>query len=249
MTPQDTTTTGDAWDQYGPAYDMPPFHGQPRTYMIASMPRSGSHMLGHLLHATGDLGSPLEYVHPRHLAKWQAKLGTEGTSETLRAVMARRTSPSGWFGVKAHWPQFTTARKDPALMSTLNVQDWIQITRDDKVAQAISLVIAKQTNAWISFHEAKHEPSYDFDAIAEGIRGLEKQEAAWSAYFAEQGISPYVVVYEELLADPARVVSEICTRLGVPVPAELPSPATARQATAINEEWHARYVADAARSS
>jgi LPS sulfotransferase NodH len=231
-----------AWDQFGSEYDQPPFHGTPRTYVIASLPRSGSHMLGHLLHGTGQLGSPLEYVHPRHLAKWQDLLDQPTPAAALRAVMARRTSPSGWFGVKAHWKQYAGVLEDPDVMEVLDVQDWIRITRADKVAQAVSLVIAQQTKAWISFHEAKKEPTYDFDAIAKGVRAFERQESSWDAYFTEHALTPHVVVYEDMLADPARTVADVCTRLDVPVPATLPEPGTTRQATAVNARWRERYL-------
>ena len=37
------------WTQFGSSYDYPCFESQPRTYLIASTPRSGSHYLGHKL--------------------------------------------------------------------------------------------------------------------------------------------------------------------------------------------------------
>jgi LPS sulfotransferase NodH len=49
------------WNQFGAAYDFPDFSGAFRNYLIASTPRCGSHYLGHLLRATGRLGSPLEF--------------------------------------------------------------------------------------------------------------------------------------------------------------------------------------------
>lgn len=230
------------WDQYGPAYDQPRFDGHPRTYMIASMPRSGSHMLGHLLLSTGLLGSPLEYVHPHHFTQWQQHLGEDDRAATLRGIMARRTTPNGRFGVEAHWPQFSRSlEEDVELLEVLDIQDWLRSTRRDKVAQAVSLVIARQTKAWISFHQEKQEPVYDFEAIATAVRGLKKQEAAWDTFFAGCGITPHVVVYEEMLADPAQTVAGVCRHLDVPVPESLPEPMTARQATARNAEWHQRY--------
>ena len=42
-----------------------------RTLIIASTPRSGSHMLGHSMIETGVMGRPFEYVAPRNLARWK----------------------------------------------------------------------------------------------------------------------------------------------------------------------------------
>lgn len=102
-------------------------------------------------------------------------------------------------------------------------------------------MIARQTKCWISFHQEKQEPVYDFEAIETAVRELEEQESAWDAFFTRRGLTSHVVVYEEMLADPARTVAEVCGHLGVPVPTSLPEPRTVRQATARNVEWRDRY--------
>lgn len=245
MTSDDAAARG--WDQFGAYYDQPPFSGTPRTYLLASVPRSGSHMLGHLLHAAGGLGSPLEYLQLKNLAAWQQQLGTADRASTLRGIMARRTSPTGWFGVKAHWAQLAQVLDDASLMELLDVREWVRITRTDTVAQAISLLIASQTNAWISFQDATREPTYDFDAIAERVRVVEQADAAWDAFFTARGIEPLVVVYEDLLVDPAAAVRAVCERLGVAAPATVPQAGTARQGTELNARWRERFLAESSR--
>jgi len=146
------------WDQFGQDYDHPPFEGTPRLYLIASTPRSGSHFLGHQLLQTGALGSPLEYFHKPHLERWAAEFGTTDFPSTMARLYARRTSPSGWFGAKAHWTQFIPIAQRPNLLSFLGIQTYIEIVRRDRIAQAISFVIAQQTKAWISFHDQQGEP-------------------------------------------------------------------------------------------
>ena len=232
------------WDQFGPEYDLPPFGGRARTYVIASTRRSGSHMLGHLMLATGRLGSPLEYLQPSNLGAWQERLGTDSPAATVRALMARRSSADGWFGVKAHWPHVEAALADPELVAALDVRDWVRIVRRDKVAQAVSLVIAGQTGAWISFVRARRRPEYDRDAVASALRSVHAADAAWDQFFAASSADPYVVVYEELLADPDAVLAGVCERLGVPAPTEPVRAATERQATDVNEEWRARFLAE-----
>ncbi|MEX0426261.1 Stf0 family sulfotransferase [Nocardioides sp. DS6] len=232
------------WDQFGPEYDQPSYYGPVKTYAIASMPRSGSHMLGHMLWSTGSLGSPLEYIHPKHLATWQRLLGTASPADTIREVKSKRTSANGWFGFKAHWPHFDRTRHDDELMSELDVQSWIRITRRDVVSQAVSLVIARQTKAWISFHEASGEPVYDFESIQGAVDDLTKQEEAWDAYFRESGIDPLVVVYEDMLADQPGVVAAVARALGVRVPDSIPPSRTERQATSLNREWRERYLSE-----
>lgn len=230
------------WDQFGPAYDLPPFDGRARVYLIASSPRTGSHYLGHLFRACGDMGAPLEYLHPRHLADWGERLGTAGAAETLRAVQRRRTSPSGWFGVKAHWAQFAAVEEAPA------VERWVRIVRQDALDQAISLVVAKQTRSPISFRPATGELAYDRAAIAAALARLATDAAGWDDFFAAEGVTPLRIAYEDLVARPLAALNAARAHLGLLVLAALPDGdgMPARQATATNARWRARYLEETA---
>jgi LPS sulfotransferase NodH len=232
-----------SWDQFGAAYDLAPYDGWPATYLIASTPRSGSHYLGHLLFETGLFGSPLEYLHPAHLATWQDRLGTRDVASTLRALFRRRTSASGWFGIKAHWSHFAPISADPFLLGLLDLRHHIRIVRQDRLAQAISFVIAEQTQSWISFNAASTAPSYDPEAIAAALRLIETQSLAWDDYFRRSGVVPVEIAYEALMAHPAEAVDGLRAVFGLES-----IPATRRavrmpemQASAQNAEWHARY--------
>src|SRR6186713_2298385 len=94
---------GDVVTGYEPEFDFPARNGPPELpWMLASVPRSGSTYVSHLLWATGCLGAPLEYLNfepsgpygfasdssPRQAALWDR-------------VVRHRTSPNGVFGLKA----------------------------------------------------------------------------------------------------------------------------------------------------
>jgi len=234
------------WDQFGSDYDQPPFAGNPRLYLIASTPRSGSHFLGHLLMETGALGSPLEYFLPQHLRRWMELLGTKDFKTTMARLVARRTSPTGWFGAKAHWEQFAPIAGNDALLRFLRIETYIEIRRRDRVAQAISYVIAKQTDAWISFQHSTAEPRYDFDAIRRVVKAIDQSIAHWQCFFEAQGITPVTVEYEELTADPAAIVDRIMAHCGVSRRGAEPRWQPRRQASNINARWQERYLADLA---
>jgi len=233
-----------SWDQFGPDYDHPPFKGTPRLYLIASSQRSGSHYLGHLLLETGALGSPLEYFHPQHLRKWMEVLGTRDFPATMSRLVARRTSPSGWFGAKAHWRHFAPIANNDRLLRFLDIETYIEIRRRDRIAQAISYVIAHQTQAWISFHDRKAEPRYDFAAIRKVCEALDQDIAHWHRFFEQQGITPLTVEYEDLVADPAATVDRIMAHCGVSRAGAEPRWQPCRQASDINARWQERYLAD-----
>jgi len=199
-------------------------------------------MLCYMLQETGELGSPQEYLHPKHLSAWREHLGEPNTASVVSSIMARRTSPSGWFGVKAHWTQFANQIEDDDVMKTLDIQGWIRISRTDRIAQAVSLAIARQTNAWIGFQDAQNEPVYDFKIIASAARGIRRMEEGWDRYFSKNEITPLVIEYENMIVNPGKVVADTCRHLGVAVPDQLPEPRTARQASKLNAEWRERFI-------
>lgn len=232
-----------AWDQFGPDYDFPEFSGEPRSYLIATTPRCGSHYLGHLLCGTGVLGSPLEYFSKGRLRDWQERLEATDRQDLFRKLFRRRTSPNGWFGVKAHWPQFQQIIDDPPLYGLFHFERFIHIERSDRLAQAISWVIAQQSAAWISFHEASEEPTYDFAAIQNALAVIDAQTATWKAFFNARGIEPLTVLYEDLITAPDATIDRILTHCNVTRDPALarPTDVPQQQASPRNQEWAERY--------
>ena len=236
------------WDQFGPDYDFPEFSGKPQSYLIATTPRCGSHLLGHLLCATGVLGSPLEYFSKGRLRDWQERLKADTHHDLFQKLFRKRTSPNGWFGVKAHWPQFQQILDDASVYDLFAFKRFIHIKRRDRLAQAISWVIAQQNAAWISFHEPTQEPTYDTAAIENALSVIDTQTAAWKQFFAAQGITPLVVIYEDLVANPDATIDGVLTHCGVDRDPTLarPTHTPQQQASARNQAWADRYKKETA---
>ena len=76
------------------------------------------------------------------------------------------------------------------------------------------------------------------------MRTIHQHNAAWREWFAEFGISPHVVRYEDLAADMVEVTRGILDFLGLSLPAgrEI-RPRHRRQADRLNDEWINRYRA------
>lgn len=229
------------WNQYGPDFDFPAFTGRVRHYLLATLPRSGSHFLANLLFQTGVAGCPHEYFNPIHLKAWRKKLETADETGTLAAIRAQRTAPSGLFGVKSHWPHFTAIRD--RLPDDMVFERAVHITRANTIAQAVSLVIAQQTKAWISHHEPVGEPAYDRDAIEAAIHRIKQQEAAWNTHFQACDLPVLRLEYEALVNDPAGTVETVTGFLGVSFDrCRLDLEAGPRkQAGALNETWERRF--------
>lgn len=122
----------------------------------------------------------------------------------------------------------------------------VRVTRADKVAQAVSLWRAVQTQNWRAGRErGADEAQYVFAGIDHLVRQLTEQDAAWRTWLDETGRHALDISYDELARDVAGTVGRVLAALGLPAE-ELPAPATRRQADERSEAWAERYRAERA---
>ncbi len=207
---------------------------QPHTsYLICATPRSGSSLLCEALRNTGKAGRPEEFFLPRNEPVWQGRWNTSTYAEYLAEAIKQGTTPNGVFGAKIMWGYFDDfasklpqlagfkASSNHALMTSIfpNLH-YIWIRRRDKVRQAISHAKARQTNVWrletAIATLSRNEPTFFFEQIDFMIREIEAHEAAWQHYFAESGIQPLVVVYEDLVLKYKETAIQILNYLNIP---------------------------------
>jgi LPS sulfotransferase NodH len=162
----------------------------------------------------------------------------------LGEVARTRTTPNGVFSMKIHWDQWNSKFLELNLSTDLwHVPvHWIRIVRSDDVAQAISFVIADQTDAWVGTTASLPSATYDEDAIKARLAVIEEYNAGWDSYFSSTGIKPYEIKYETYIEDRSRAVSEVLAWLGLEQ-ADLELGSNIRQASAQNQEWHERFLA------
>ena len=89
------------------------------------------------------------------------------------------------------------------------------------------------------------ELRFDIARIDALVQVIESHEAAWQHYFAANGIRPFMVIYEELVAAYEQTAIQILHELNIPVPEPLQfAPRRMKQqADALTEEWVRRYRA------
>ncbi|MET0685147.1 MAG: Stf0 family sulfotransferase [Solirubrobacteraceae bacterium] len=174
----------------------------------------------------------------------------------LEWTLEQGTTPNGVFGAKLMWGylgDFATllrgiegnaGRPVPELLArSFPGLRYVQITREDKVRQAVSLWKAVQTQAWRQDGGGaageKAEPVFSFRAINFLVRQLTAHDASWDAYFLGLGVESLKVTYEELAADPDPVIRRVLAHVGAEVPADLriDAPKLQVQADARSEEW------------
>ena len=223
---------------------------EPRaSYMVCSIPRSGSSLLCELLAGTGLAGAPAEFFHPDKMAALRRRWQVESLDDYLRELTARKTSPNGVFGIKAHWGQYQPLFGESDPRSVLPTARLILITRRDRLRQAVSWVRALQTLKWAAEDSPRVERAamFDGDHITRKLGRIGREEEAWEALFDRHGIVPHRVVYEDFVETREETVRAVLDALGVDAPADLrlPAPALDRQADELSEEWVERYLAEA----
>jgi LPS sulfotransferase NodH len=223
---------------------------EPRaSYLVCSIPRSGSSLLCELLAGTGLAGAPAEFFHPDKMAALQERWGVDELGDYLRALLARKTSPNGVFGAKAHWAQYQPVFGESDPRTVLPGLRLVFITRRDRLRQAVSWVRALQTLKWATEDSPRVERPEIFDQehITQKLGRIDREEEVWESLFDRHEIEPHRVVYEDFVEAQEETVRAVLDGLGVDAPADLslPSPVLDRQADERSDEWVERYLAEA----
>jgi LPS sulfotransferase NodH len=234
-------------EQFSPDKDFDTFDGVPKVLVIAFTPRCGSHMLGHTLYETGAFGFPLEYVNPFNLAEWRRRLGKRRTTDVLRDLQRRRTSPNGVFGIKLGYSHLDQLGGSRRLTTVLPKARYVLLRRENLISQAVSYAKAKQTGVWISGQRpTRDEAHYDFRSIRRCLRRVILETAAWQYLLATSGCRYIELTFESVLQDVPGAVQSIARLMEIDVDeSRIPSqPPTRRQRNELNESWISRFLED-----
>ena len=254
-------------------HDFPTWEGAPRkSVLICTLPRSGSTLLGEAIYFSGGLGCPLEYLHagfrPAFEDRWNAP-----TLPGLRdALWRHRTDPAGILSIKLMWrdvqelatetdaeafaplvdhppervPAETYRAAARLLTELLPSPVCVHLFRRDRVRQAVSACIARDTGQWRAIagleNEPVGEPAYDPAEIAHQIAYADISHQHWRNLLAAMPVPSIPIAYEELVGDYQASVGGLLKQLGstaAPPPARMQ-----RQADARSEAFVRRYLID-----
>lgn len=223
-------------------------------YMIAMTPRSGSSYLCDVLVNTKRLGSPSEYLAQTSVSGNHVRaIATDSPDEYIELMLRRGRSANGVSGFKVSWFQFknfTAVMRSPQVFTQYKI---IYLTRRNLAAQAVSLY--RMTSTRVSHTRIEHSAAqlealdalpYDYDKIKFWHKHLQVQEQGWQAYFAQHGIYPLCITYEDIDEDVAAVCRRIATYLGRPkAAASVPTESVFRKlAGRTSVEWATQFELD-----
>jgi LPS sulfotransferase NodH len=199
------------------------------SYAIVTTPRSGSTYLCDLLNSTAIAGHPSE--HLRLATQELARHCNFNYLKLLDNLMECRTTSNGVFGTKliSHF-LFELQQTKPDFQQVFqSIEQFILLIRKDKLAQAISLVLAQKTEVW-HLHSDARKASYQsqlenieinddlLNDVDQKIRVIEQQEDRLKKILANHQIQPLVIVYEDILDNAPAQINRILDFLKIPQP-------------------------------
>src|SRR5688500_2497602 len=101
------------------------------------------------------------------------------------------------------------------LVDALGPLQLVHLRRDDVAGQAVAWARAEQTGYWHDGDAVSGEPRLDLGQVDVLVNTIREHDAAWRSWFTAQEVEPFVVTYEDLVADPRHAVHRILSSVGV----------------------------------
>lgn len=169
---------------------------------------------------------------------WEVEPSSMGAY--IRHLVAHRSTANGIFALKIHWHHFEKALQMGFCLSQLPQPiTWIHLTRQDRIAQAVSFAKAEQSGAYSSKQESPHTTRhlrFNDTQILRCHKQLHGDAFQWKQYFRAHHIESVPVDYEDLSSDYESTVTRILLALGLE-DTPVPPPGLKRQADAMNRTW------------
>ena len=229
--------------------------------MIASVQRSGTHLLCSILKSTGRVGTPGEHFLSRPGETWETRWGASSRIGYIEQVLRQNTGPNGVFGTVIMWsyfdrmlellggvPAYRGLEAAELLAAVFFQPKYIWMRRRNHVEQAVSWAIACQTGVWTQKSEEKSlptvTPKFDFKVIDEWCNRIQAHDKGWENYFHQNHIEPLVIFYEDVVASHRAPVERVLKFLELELTpsVEISRPTVEKQATRMSKEWVARYL-------
>ena len=219
------------------------------------------------LRSTGLPRQPRQYFEEPNLADIAAQLAPNepGRPEQpgefagwFAYALQRGTSPNGVFAAKMMWNYFDDFRHrvkelpglgevtfNEALDTLFPQLRIIFVRRRDKVAQAVSLWKAIQTQQWRNETEPSRgelAAEYHYRALKHLVNELHRWDARWEDWFHATGREPIRVIYEEFVNTRAATVGRVLDALGIDPPEPEGHLGPMRpQADNLSHDWVSRF--------
>jgi trehalose 2-sulfotransferase len=211
------------------AADFPRVDAARERFVIFSQQRSGSSWLSVKLTNLGKFGFVHEYLNGRFARHLMERLGIEREpggriplQRYLRALEQVRTSSNGCFGIKVQPNQLQEhfgADRERAVELLAGLERIIVLTRDDKVAQAVSGAMSEAVGRWVYPRGQDHDLSNVRmeDLLRDAVTKLHRythEESTMAGLVQAAGVPSIHLTYERLVAQTDAEMDRIVRFLG-----------------------------------
>ncbi|MGH8092516.1 MAG: Stf0 family sulfotransferase [Chthoniobacterales bacterium] len=235
-----------------------------RCYLVCAVARSGSNLLTDGLRETRRAGRPKQFFLPKYEREYATQCGLEVSDFAgyVRGIIPATATSNEVFGFKLmawYLEEFLerlratgafgggSEGQDLAILGNAFPRlQFIQISRRNKVRQAVSRARAAQTGLWKiqEGNAASGEPQFDPDLIANCLEDARREEVIWSRFFARIGVQPFPIEYEDLSENYEESIAAVLQFLKIRAPRRsYRRPVTIRQTDALSREWEERFLA------
>jgi LPS sulfotransferase NodH len=209
--------------------------------------RSGSNYLAELLASDQYHNVAGEDLNSDEIIRQSQKNSLKSFQEYFSFMVDDRKK-NGFVCLKISTFQIEMLGKSGILDQIIHRTHFVIIERSDKLAQAISHLIAFQTGVFSSIKshwEKKSEPVFERESLDHIIENIAESYGHFNIFFARNGIRPVNVIYEQMVEDPSRTLSFISSRTETPKLKVAPERIQLeRQAGRLNAEWRQKYLQD-----
>ena len=139
------------------------------------------------------MGKPAEYFNRAFSG------GKHNAEEMCWDAVRLGATPNGVVASKLFPDQFDDLRGQIRLTDWFPDPIWVFMERHDKLGQAISWVIARQTQSWNSREHQRRTPEYSAQEIELALGDIHEHESRWARFFARADVRPKRFFYEEVI--------------------------------------------------
>lgn len=243
----------------------------PINYILCSNPRSGTTLMCGMLEQSGVAGTPNSYFREKSMQDWCDLWEVPGPIDLydwqfaeryLAAMLRVGRGGTPVFGLRlmgldlgyaTRWlrrihPQ---ARSDvEALETVIGPLRFIHLSRQDKLAEAVSYLRAEQTGLWHRHADGSvmeqiaptEADGFNADRITQRLSMLTQFDQDWKNWFEAEGITPLRLTYEALADDPRAGLAAVLNYIGQdPAAAAKARPGLRKLADTTSADWIRRY--------
>jgi LPS sulfotransferase NodH len=181
-----------------------------RSLVLCATPGAGEDVVGQAFEACGA-GTPRPWfdvrrVAPGLLARWELT----DLDDYVAALHERRTTDTGIFGLVLHWHDLRRIQRQVAGLRQPTAQRMLDIVEVLAPQPVFVRLLRADSAAHVEALRALEQPDHAAPHLSGAERSrlrarIDATETVWTQWFDALGVKPAELVYEEAVADPARV--------------------------------------------